>query len=211
MAPLLAAALITIRLYNYAGVPPAELAAARANADRIFQQAGLSLQWVNCRVPNGADGEACTEVLHNGGEFVLRLQTAAHTSIPSHVALGSSLLDGHTGGGVLITIDPHLVGAVAAQAGAEPSVVLGRAIAHEVGHLLIGTPGHASHGLMRALWSQRELRTNNPADWEFSVDQVAIMKRSLTTRERVAVLDPRLSSPQLFLRVLSGKRVSWQF
>jgi hypothetical protein len=176
---LLAAALITIRIYNYAGVPPAEMAAARANADRVFQEAGLSLQWVNCRVPNGVEGEACTAQLHDSGEFVLRLQTAATTRMPSHVALGSSLLDGHTGGGVLITIDPHLVGAIAAQAGAEPATVLGRAIAHEVGHLLIGTPTHASHGLMRALWSQTELRRNRPADWQFSADQVAIMKRAL--------------------------------
>ena len=51
---LLAAALVTIRIYNYAAVPPAELAAARADADRIFQEAGISLQWMNCRVPNAA-------------------------------------------------------------------------------------------------------------------------------------------------------------
>ena len=50
-----------------------------------------------------------------------------------------------------MTIDPRLVGAVAAQAEADPSLVLGRAIAHELGHLLIGTTRHSTHGLMRAL------------------------------------------------------------
>jgi hypothetical protein len=175
----LAAALVTIRIYNYAGVPPAELAAARADADRIFHEAGLSLAWKICRVPNGSDGDACLELLRDRGEFVLRLQTAANGRIPSHVALGTSLIDSRTGEGVLITLDPGLVHAIAAQAAADRSTVLGRAIAHEVGHLLIGTPNHSAHGLMRALWTQQQLRGNTPTDWLFSEDQAALMKRTL--------------------------------
>ena len=184
--PLLAAALLTIRIYNYAGVPPAELAAARANADRIFQDAGMSLNWVNCRVPNSMEGDACSGPLHDGAEFVLRLQTASAQSIPSRVSLGSSLIDTRSGGGVLMTIDPRLVGAVAAQAEADPSLVLGRAIAHELGHLLIGTTRHSTHGLMRALWSQRELRGNMAADWRFSADQAELMRWALAKSHRVA-------------------------
>jgi hypothetical protein len=176
---LLAAALVTIRIYNYAAVPSADIQAARAAADRIFQDAGLSVQWVVCRVPNLPEGAACTEPLRDSGEFVLRLQTSARTAIPSHVGLGSSLIDG-SGGGVLITIDPGLVHTVAAQAGALPAIVLGRAIAHEVGHLLTGSAGHSPHGLMRALWSQKELRENRLEDWEFSPRESAAMKSALT-------------------------------
>jgi hypothetical protein len=191
---LLAAALVTIRIYNYAGVPPAELAAARAHADRIFQEAGLSLQWRICRVPSAAEratgaisratratssNDACTDVLRDRGEFVLRLQASAQTHRPSHVALGDSLgdslIDGRTGGGVLITIDPGRVRAVAAQAGTPSPLILGRAIAHEVGHLLIGTPSHSPHGLMRALWTQRELRENSAEDWQFTNGDIAQM------------------------------------
>ena len=68
---------------------------------------------------------------------------------------------------------------VASQADASPSLVLGRAIAHELGHLLIGTPRHSSRGLMRALWSQEELRGDRAADWRFSADESALMKRTL--------------------------------
>jgi hypothetical protein len=183
---LLAAALVTIRIYNYAAVSPAELAAARANADRVFQDAGMSLQWVNCRVSNSAEGDACTELLRDSGEFVLRLQTAWNERIPSQVALGSSLIDGRSGGGVLITIDPRLVHVVALQAQADPSTVLGRAIAHELGHLLIGTPGHSRHGLMRALWSQGELRGNRAGDWRFSADEAELMRRTIAKSVRAA-------------------------
>jgi hypothetical protein len=181
---LLAAAIVTIRIYNYAGVAPAELAAARADTDRIFQDVGISLEWKICRVPNATGGDACTELLRDRGEFVLRLRASADTRISSHAALGDSsgdslgdsLIDGRTGGGVLITIDPRRVRSIAAQAGLAPAILLGRAIAHEVGHLLIGTPDHSAHGLMRALWKQQELRANNPVDWRFTADQAEAMR-----------------------------------
>jgi multidrug efflux pump subunit AcrA (membrane-fusion protein) len=83
-------------------------------------------------------------------------------------------------GDLLITIDPRLVRNVAAKAAADPSTVLGRALAHELGHLLMGTAEHSPRGLMRELWSQLELRQNNAADWCFLADQVAIMKSALT-------------------------------
>ncbi len=182
----LAAAIVTIRVYNYVAVAPAEMTAARATATRIFEPAGISLRWIECRVPGANGGALCTEPLREGGEFVLRLSESSGANTLGRVALGSSLIDVHTGGGVLITVDPRLVSGVAGQAGVDPSPVLGRAIAHEIGHLLIGTSGHARTGLMRALWSQRELRGNRPADWRFSKEEAAVMRRGLLGHTRAA-------------------------
>jgi hypothetical protein len=78
------------------------------------------------------------------------------------------------------------VHAVAAEANADPAAILGRAIAHELGHLLIGTPVHSPHGLMRALWSQTELRRNRSDDWVFSADQADLMRRSAARSARAA-------------------------
>ena len=41
-------------------------------------------------------------------------------------------------------------------------------IAHEIGHLLLGTTRHARYGVMRALWLTTELRRDQPLDWMFS-------------------------------------------
>jgi hypothetical protein len=177
--PLLAAALVTIRIYNYASVNPAELAGARDDAERIFQGTGLSLRWVNCRVPGDGGGEACLEPLRPGGEFVLRLLDG-NAPVTSHVSLGSSIFDGQSGTGVLITVDPRLIHLLALQAEADAPTLLGRAIAHELGHLLIGSPNHAPYGLMRALWSQRELRSRKSSrNWRFSSDEGARMVGNL--------------------------------
>ena len=117
---------------------------------------------------------------------MLRLLQLPDGDRAPHMSLGFSLveLDAHTG--VLITIDPARAAAVAAQAEANSSVVLGRAMAHELGHLLLGTPRHAQTGLMRALWSQRELRENRPADWLFSTQEVRAMRHGLALRSRSA-------------------------
>ena len=36
--------------------------------------------------------------------------------------------------------------------------ILGHAVAHEIGHLLMGTNSHSSRGLMRGNWNVDELR-----------------------------------------------------
>jgi hypothetical protein len=194
---LVAAVIVTIRIYNYAAVPAEQLAAARAAADGIFQETGISLQWIDCRVPGAAMGAACAGPLGER-EFVLRLLESPNpnsnpnpssSTNPNHdkrLALGRSLLDVETHGGVLITIDPARTAAVAAQAGANSTLVLGRAMAHELGHMLLGTPRHADTGLMRAVWSQRELRENTASDWHFSLREAGAMRHGLAVRTGAA-------------------------
>ena len=53
--------------------------------------------------------------------------------------LGDAMLDRHTGTGVLATIYVDRVEWLARQAGADSRALLGRAIAHELGHLLLAT------------------------------------------------------------------------
>jgi hypothetical protein len=57
---------------------------------------------------------------------------------------------------------------VSRRTGLDAPELLGRAIAHEIGHLLLRAPGHAQSGLMRPLWTDEELSQNRPGDWTFS-------------------------------------------
>ena len=54
----------------------------------IFKRAGISLEWIECRVPDSVEGAACTEPLLAGRDIMLRLVDRP----PSHgeriVALG---------------------------------------------------------------------------------------------------------------------------
>jgi hypothetical protein len=146
-------AAVSIRTYNYAAVSGDEMAEARAEAAHIFKGAGISIEWIECRVPGSGAGEACTEPLLVGRDLMLRLVERAPVPGERVVALGESMLDREQRGGVLMTIDLFPVRAVAEKTATTVSTLLGRAIAHEIGHLLLGSAEHPQLGLMRALWS----------------------------------------------------------
>ncbi len=191
---ILLAAMVVIRSYNYAGVPEAELARARATAGRIFEQAGIEVRFVDCetssivnRPSSIVDERECLAPLREGSEFVLRLRSSAGdspASVPRNIAMGSTIVDHDSGIGALTTVDPTLVAAIAHTASADYATLLGRAIAHEIGHLLMGHSRHSRNGLMRAIWSQEELRGMRPAGWRFSPAEAAQMRQGLASRSR---------------------------
>ena len=176
---------VAIRTYNYAGVSAAELASARSEAAHIFRRAGITLEWLECRVPGG-EGAACTEPLLHGRDLMLRLTDRLPAEGERIVALGESMLDREQRSGVLMTIDVFPVRAIAGRAATGVPTLLGRAIAHEIGHLLLGSAEHPRTGLMRAMWSHEELRGAKPASWAFSAREGAQMRQTLRGKSRTA-------------------------
>ena len=82
--------------------------------------------------------------------------------------------------GRLATVYPDRVARLAEWAGVNSSVLLGRVIAHEVGHLLLGTTDHSPNGLMRARWSKLHLaHQRSIRSWGFSLEEAAAMRRAL--------------------------------
>lgn len=177
---------VTVRSYNYASVPAEQLGAARSEAERIFRRAGIAIAWIDCQVP-GADAAApCTEPLLAGRDLMLRLMDRAPAAQERSVALGESMLDREQRSGVLMTIDIGPVRAIAERSATPTPTLLGRAIAHEIGHLLLGSGEHPRLGLMRAHWSNDELRGLKPAHWGFSSREAAQMRQTLRGKSRVA-------------------------
>jgi hypothetical protein len=65
---------------------------------------------------------------------------------------------------------------LASESGTEDSVVLGRAIAHEIGHLLMGTGRHSPRGLMRAIWMRKDFQRVDDDEWLFTPADVTAMR-----------------------------------
>jgi hypothetical protein len=68
----------------------------------------------------------------------------------------------------MATVFHDQIQAVARRTGVARSELLGRALAHEVGHLLLGVRGHSRSGIMRAVWTDDELTRDRPDDWVFA-------------------------------------------
>jgi hypothetical protein len=74
------------------------------------------------------------------------------------------------------------VGRQSAKTGCNLQLLLGRAIAHEIGHLLLEHAEHSPNGLMRAMWTDAELQISQPSDWQFNSTQAAAMRARLGLR-----------------------------
>jgi hypothetical protein len=176
---------VAVRTYNYASVSLEQLGLARSEATQIFKRSRISIEWADCRVPGAVSGSACTDPLLARRDLMLRLMDRP-PSDDRFVALGESMLDHGERRGVLMTIDMWTVRAIADRAGMPMPTLLGRAIAHEIGHLLLGSGTHPRIGLMRARWSNDELRGLKPAHWGFSTREAAQMRQALRGTSRTA-------------------------
>jgi hypothetical protein len=169
MSPLAAALLVVIRTYDGFGVPGRDLETARAIASDTLRAAGVEAAWTTCEAgTTGFDPmqERC-RALPEAAEVIVRIVGEAD-NLEGTIVLGNALVDKRAGHGVLATLFATRVAKMADQAGIDRGTLLGRAIAHELGHLLLGTSEHRPSGLMRARWTLDELRRAIPHDWRFS-------------------------------------------
>jgi hypothetical protein len=178
------AATIFIRSYNNFGVPVADLAVAREHAQAILQEAGVSVVWTDCWVGGRREPadtvSRCEEPV--GSDIVLRLQKTRETDRSRFVSMGFSLVDTPGAAPFLATVYVDRADSVARGAGIDPRRVLGLAIAHEIGHVLLNSNSHASSGLMRADWLRTELRRKDAAAWRFLETEAAQIR--VTALER---------------------------
>ena len=172
-APQAAAPRVIVRAYNKFGVAPSELATALATARAILSGAAIDLVWRECGPCDETPGPQ---------ELIVRIAAAPARAEPK--TLGYSLVDVEARSGSLVTIFADRVEFIAAAAQFDPGVLLGRSIAHELGHLLMGTTEHSAHGLMRARWDAREVERNLRRDWVLSRDEGTRMRRGLEARAR---------------------------
>jgi hypothetical protein len=74
------------------------------------------------------------------------------------------------------------VNAVSAGYHAATDVVLGAAIAHEIGHLLLPHDSHSKSGIMRAEWNQSDFRNAKSGGLLFTADQAAQIRGRLVAK-----------------------------
>jgi hypothetical protein len=174
-----------VYVYDYAKVPSAEIAAARQQAESIFFKANIRISWIECRTTEREaidDLPVCRTEL-GPDEVMLRILANGGSLGDRVTSLGFSLVNrGNAHEAWLSTVFADRVTALATQMAIDSAVLLGRAIAHELGHLLMGSADHGRSGLMRALWSDAELRGNMVSEWEFLVKEARIMRSSIATR-----------------------------
>jgi hypothetical protein len=177
---------IVVRTYTQ---PAAEgdIGSARRTASAILGRADIEAEWLECALPapsTGAVADACNRP-PRWNELLVRIVSAGTSDGRLDVStLGFAFVDLDAGGGSLATIYADRVRSKANEAGVDAAELLGRTIAHEVGHLLLGTNRHSRDGLMRASWSRADLRRNRTTQWLFGGRESEVMRRRIAVRFR---------------------------
>jgi hypothetical protein len=172
---------IVVRTYDRSAALK-DLEAAFAGTATILEEAGIGVTWVHCdvvfvqRVAN-----PCLAPLA-ANEVAIRFVRLPHAAAQDLVTLGDSLVDTRLRVGSLATIYVDRVATLASRCQVEMQTLLARAVAHEIGHLLLGTTAHASTGLMRAAWSQAAIRRTDTTDWTFTTPDARALREGVRAR-----------------------------
>jgi hypothetical protein len=174
---------VVVRVYDASGALAGTNRAALNFARKTMEPASIDIIWRICSTPQVCNARIAP------GELAIRIvRSRGPRRYDRLLPLGDAMLDTGSGSGVLATIYFDRVEWLAREAGTASHVLLGRAIAHELGHLLLATTTHGPAGLMRALWSQDEVRRGQPRDWSFAPAELMVIRQRAEARQRDARL-----------------------
>jgi len=173
---------VAISVYDYAHVSTGLLGAAEEDARRVFRQAGIETVWTTCfPKPEKAEPDGCSAV--DSKHLTLKIlprAIAAHVRERTDV-LGTALVD-EKGVGFYAYVFYDRVQRVEKQRKLGHAL-LGNVLAHEIGHLLMGSNSHSVSGIMSAHWYGEELRRISQAAMFFAPSESRIMRDRGASRQ----------------------------
>src|SRR3954468_9051561 len=178
-------ATIVVRTYTEPRLE-GDMRTARRTATAILEREGIQIDWLECGKKKVSGAVLCTRALQ-ANELVVRIVSVGTPANRGDVgALGFAFVDLAAGGGSLATVFADRVLAMAQSAPVSVAELLGKTLAHEIGHLLLGTNRHAAQGLMRASWSAADLRRAGAAQWQFDAEEGEAMRNGIANRAQYA-------------------------
>lgn len=175
---------VTISVYNEAEVPADVLEQAENEALHVFRQAGIEVNWLNCRFPAVSEeaSRACREAVFPEH---LHLRIVRKSLGLKGETMGISFqADDGSGCYADLFYEPmeqlHLSG------GTDIASLLAHVAAHEIGHLLLGRNSHSSAGIMHAHWTAEELENAKIGGLVFQEKESRRMRAGLAAAKRAS-------------------------
>jgi hypothetical protein len=167
---------ITVWVYNYAQVSAWTLIRAERVAASIFRQAGVETLWLN---------DTRSKVRRQPfGPTILALRIVSE-AMAARYARGSTTLGfavPSKEGGSHASVFYHRVKELAKGTVDTEPEILGHALAHEIGHLLLDSTAHDPTGIMCASWSREDLYQMAWQYLSFSTEQAVILRANVLRR-----------------------------
>jgi hypothetical protein len=156
------ASAVQVKVYDYADLKPEFLHNVVTLTQQILAGTGLSVQVELCR---GGLAVSCEG--QSGRSLVVRMVAGGSKTNDNvlRAPLGQSMADHQ--GGTYASIFMERIQDAAAEANVPRDTVLAYAIAHEVGHLLLGDNAHTPRGVMKGNWDRKDYEAMNQRQFHF--------------------------------------------
>jgi hypothetical protein len=181
---------LTVSVFNDAGVEPLVWLEAQGRATEIMRRSGISLTWLDCG--SGKSDSNCIAISY---PTHLSVRVVGKVSPVKEDIFGQSFQDA-AGEGNYVLVYYASIKAFRAATTVPAGELLGCVVAHELGHLLLGTASHSPTGLMSAVWQDPELRQAMRGNLFFTGDEGERMRfRFAAATARLRKLsEPRYSN-----------------
>ncbi|MBL8228486.1 MAG: hypothetical protein JNL98_08415 [Bryobacterales bacterium] len=169
------AAEITIKLdvYNTAEVPDTEMIAAERQVTALLKVSGFSVEWRNCPVAEYHVPSPCKE---QRDAFIIGIRKSYAWGPERGRAIAFAML--FQGDRNRALVDYSRLTLCAEQMSAQPGLLLGYTIIHELGHLMLRTQSHGD-GIMKSAWDRVDYRDMQSGQLRFTAKQSRRMQANL--------------------------------
>ena len=179
---------ITVRVYDMAHLSQSTLKAAKAEATKVLRKAGVETAWLHCAdaVTGGVGDEGCKEPI-GSSDLIMKIvpRTIAPRLSSNPWEFGFAPLPTEAGRfGKLFYLFSHRAEDLAKQNSISTAQMLGCAMAHEIGHLLLGVGSHSGRGIMRAEWDRKTVRQASTGTLTFTRQEAERIRTNLSIRQR---------------------------
>jgi hypothetical protein len=182
---------IRVRVANYTEATPTTVFKAEREAGRILGDAGLNVVWIDCPLKRSAviSMDPCQQPLERT-DIVLRVLSDQCRNGVQDSAFGIAVLP------VLASVYYEHVVSRARIDGAdfEVPIILGCVMAHEIGHLLLGSNSHSDTGIMQARWERKQVLQLMKGGLHFTPQQSKLIRAEGQSRMNIELTQLRFAS-----------------
>lgn len=178
---------LVVRIHNYAQVKLGALSRAEDVAGQVFSAIGIELVWFDVPLTHAELANSTDSLLHPRGAFVdmsvLPESMSALAKLPES-KLGSTSMEHEGDRATVASVYYDRIERQARHTRASTAQLLGYAIAHELGHMLLRTTHHASSGIMIATWRPVDLQRAAQGLLGFTPQQAEYMRAEIASSSK---------------------------
>lgn len=178
---------VKVGVYNYAGVARLQLRVGVRQAAALLAEANVRIAWAEysgrrLSVPSGIPAPDFSVRILNASRL-RRVRQISRAELMGEAFISWKAVE--TVPGRIANVFYDRVKHVSTLWDMFPGQVLGDAMAHELGHLLLG-PQHSRRGIMKADWTLQDLASSSRGKLQFSREQAEALQRAARFLQRTA-------------------------